>query len=501
MGVLWLAGLLAACANKVRDTVPVDPTTVGSENEPVIQQMRRRLRPTLGGGPLEGGIVVDVPPREEGGPPFSIKTILVTDRTSSSISLRWHDRSNVEDGTRLRRREATGGWQDVQSFGPSSGFNDVTDTGLSPDHLYCYQFVGFNEHGESPSPQRCAYTRGAEARTVFRAQLTIQTADVENAGTNDRVTVRLNSPPSIFVPSGNITMVDYGRNDFQRGDRFTYDLELTALADLEDVTLLHLSKSGGDGWCLERLELSINNRRVFARDLARGDDPCLWLDTGGERSTSLTVTHEELRSHADWMAFVQTFPLAFDRDEIESRIEGTTGHFLAGNEDADWGDRLGRAWVEATKKTDEMVHIDLDLEAEVPGNNPSVDIDFDVTFRFTLRDDEFELDITTSNLETDVDFDWFTETLSAILPCAPIAGVASRQVIADCIFALEKYLEDEIRRGWQPIARHFLAGTPCPAGSHPEARVNDFEGELTNVSFGCALDEGPALGNEPNGVQ
>lgn len=79
----------------------------GAEREPVSQQMQRRLRPPyldpLGQGELFYDIDRFPPPPEEGNKPYPVKTILITDRTATSISLRWHDRSTVEQGTRLRR--------------------------------------------------------------------------------------------------------------------------------------------------------------------------------------------------------------------------------------------------------------------------------------------------------------------------------------------------------------------------------------------------------------
>jgi hypothetical protein len=494
MSHCFLAISLALLATACAADPPIDRLPPGSVDEMVTQQMRLQLKPPVRAP--DDGVVVDVPPTEEGEnlAPLAVKNIRVTGRTSSSISLRWHDRSDIEDGTRVRRRESTGGWQDIATFGPLSGFNEMTDGGLSPDQLYCYQFVGFNEHDENFSPQRCAYTRGDEVRPIFRAQLMLQTGDVPDAGTDDQddqVTVRLNSPPSIFTPSGNVTVINYGRDDFERGDRFTYDLELNDLSNLEDVTLVSLSKTGNDGWCVEFIELWINNRRVFADRLGSTDEPCVWLDTGDSRMH--TIFHEALRGHADWQRFVNTFPFEFDREEIESRIEGMVGNLIAANDlvqwDPMWPPSAENSWVEATRKNNKTVHIDLDLEGDVPAwFNPAVDVDFDVIFEFTLRGGQWEVDIATANLEADVDFDWFTETVSFILPCGPAISVATGEGIPDCISALEEYITDKIRRGWEPIAKHFVVGTPCLDGFHPEAIVNELEGELESVSLGCIED-------------
>ncbi|MCZ6655520.1 MAG: hypothetical protein O7D91_21135 [Planctomycetota bacterium] len=500
-----LALLLCSCTGSIRSTSPIDSALIGTVDEPVSQQMRRRLMPPFQTG-LDGDEIAFPFPAAEGPKPFPVKTIVVLGRTSDSISLRWHDRSGIEAGTRVRRREATGGWVNVDELGPLSGFQDWTNTGLSPDSLYCYQFIAFNEYGDSYSPQACAYTRGAEEDVIFRAQLVVKTADVSDAGTDDDVRVRLNSPPGTFSPSGNVTDVDYGRDDFERGDSFIYDLELTGLTRLTDVTLINLSKTGSNGWCVEELSLLINNESVYSESFGPTNETCLWLDNSGPYSRNHSIFHEKLRDHVLWQNFTQRFPQVFVRREIESRIEGMVGHLIAGDSRIKWGDRNGRAWVEATRRNQEMVHIDLDLEGVVSWwFNPSVDIDFDVTFRLTLRGDVWQVDITASNLEADVDFDWFSKTLSFILPCGPVVSIAEDEGIPDCIAALEKYIEDKILSGWQPIAEHFLVGTPCRTGFHPVLTVNEgeHEGELESVSVDCAVDDAPptpAVRVSPSGV-
>jgi hypothetical protein len=474
--------LVFAVSGCVRDTPPVS-TPDGAVDEPVLQQVRRRISlPSPGTG---DGVVVGT---GESGKPLPVKTLLVTGRTSSSISLRWHDRSAIEDGTRIRRRETTGDWVEAGSVGPLTGFADFEDTGLSPDTLYCYSVVAFNGVGGSPSPQRCAYTRGREDRPVFRAQLQIETADIADAGTDDRVRVRLNSAPGTVLPAGNVTVVDYGHNDFQRGDTFEYDLELTGLTNLEDITELTLAKSGSDGWCVQRIGLSVNNRLVFAQNFSTTASGCRWLDDSGDRSPTHTVSHETLRAHPEWVGFIQPVPISIDGEEMEERVEGLIGHMLASNSDLKWGELRGRAWVEAFRKDAQTIRMDLDLEGDFFASNPQIDLEFDLGFRLTQHDDQWELDLTTANLETDASYNDFLEALAFVLPCGPFASAITGDGVANCIDALEKYVEDRIHRGFQPIARHFLLDSPCAAGSHPTVTVEGSEVELPVVMFGCAPD-------------
>jgi hypothetical protein len=424
----------------------------GPVNEPARQELRQKLRPPFSGQTPPGGVIVDIPPSEEGRKPFPVKTILVMERDSSSITLRWHDRSDVEEGTRLRRREESGDWQEITAWGPLSGFNDHSDTGLASDRLYCYQFIAFNEHGDSFSPQRCAYTAGAEFLPVWRAQARFGTANVSNANSD-----------------------------------FSYDLELTGLKDLTDITMVHIAKGGDDAWCIEFFELLVNNRLVFREEFGDTESGCLWLDNEGAAKTGHTIDHQALRDHTAWRNYTQPFQLTIPQGEIESRLEGMIGNLIAADDRIKWGGKHGRAWVEATKRADNTIHIDLDLEGDNFGPNPDIDIDFDIVVRFTQNEGIWELEIRTGSLEADVDFDWFTETLSFILPCGPIVSVALDEGIPDCISALEDRIGRKISRGWQPIAKHFTVGNPCPAGRHPVATVTD----SADVALSCESDPPP----------
>lgn len=491
--------LLACLAMTACSAVePPQVNRAGEEDEPALQQMQRRIRPPSR-SPLRAGDQFYDPgslatPTEEGNAPYPVKTILITAQTATSISLRWHDRSSVEDSTLLRRRkDGVPGWEEAFTYGPVSGFHDVTDEGLEPDQRYCYQFVASNEHGPSYSPQRCAYTDGIAGQEIYRAQLRVKTADIPQAGTGDQVRVRLNAAPGgLTVPFGNVTVMDYGQNDFERQDDFLYDLELTGIVTSTDVTLLSISKTGSDGLCIESIELLLNNVSVFAEDFSNTQDKCHWLDNENGHSNTYSVFHDSLRAHPGWQSLGPTIQLAIERDEIESRIEGLIGHLFSSIDDAKWGDRHGRAWVEASYRDDRRLSVDLDMEGEVPGPNPDVDIDFVATVGFREEDDEWKFELTVSNLESTTDFDWFTETLSFLLPCGPIVSVVLDEGIPDCITYLEGYIDDRVQAGFQPIARSFAINSPCPEGTRPDAIVS----EVPDITFGCVeegVDDAPSF--------
>src|SRR5688572_27399616 len=69
---------------------------------------------------------------------------------------------------------------------------------------------------------RVALAAPSEDLRVWRVQIRFVTDGASNMGTDDDVEVSLND--------GNHTWVDYGRDDFETGDDFTYDLLLTNIS-------------------------------------------------------------------------------------------------------------------------------------------------------------------------------------------------------------------------------------------------------------------------------
>ncbi len=236
-----------------------------------------------------------------------------------------------------------------------------------------------------------------ENMPVWRAQVRFTTGDVKNAGTDDSVKVQLRSD--------NVTWVDYGRDDFERGDTFTYDLTLDNINRLNDITKLKIAKTGSDGWCVRSLDLIINGRVIYTRNF---NSPCLWLDNDNGHSRSYTVVSSRLRAHPRWRSYRQPFPpLVIPHEEMESRVESILGDNIHGTK-LYWGHLHGRA-VEVTKKDDQTIHVDLDLAYGVTAlPDPEVDIDFDLRFACSAG----EITLTTLNVDVDVDSAWYYEVVS-----------------------------------------------------------------------------------------
>jgi hypothetical protein len=237
----------------------------------------------------------------------------------------------------------------------------------------------------------------ADTTPVWRVQLVMKTADVSRAGTDDMVRVRLNE--------NNETIVDYGRDDFERRDSFVYDMVLDSIRTFSDIRKIEITKNSTDGWCTAGLELRLNGVTVFLRDFS----PCRWIDPG-QTFRDLVISYADLRHHARWAAYA-TPPLAnlllLQRADLESIIEANVGNALAGTA-AEWGKFHGRA-VEVSRHSSADVLVDLDLKTR--GALPS-DVELDVDFVVGLPCTCGALRTSISGLDVTVDSAWYEEVLS-----------------------------------------------------------------------------------------
>ncbi len=379
---------------------------------------------TGGGG--GGGL----PPEDQEHMRQPLITNLVS-KTSNSLTLRLMDRTVYETGYELYRGPSyTGPWTLIASW-PSPWISsdpnnpivtlDYTDTGLNPDTRYSYRFRAYNSYGESSFVNDYITLDG---RGVWRLQLRVRTANVEDAGTDDDVYVALNGR--------NTTWLNYSHNDFERGSEFTYDLLLDGVSDLSDINGMSIENSGSDGLCLESLALLVNGSEIFNQQFGATSSTCRWLDQGSGSQPSFTASRATVRAHPLWQGFQQPGPpLGLPRVELESRIEGIVGDALHAK-DAYWGDLDGDRYVEVTGKDDQRIHVTVDLSADVPGFDAEVDLSFDLRFASACTDGQtpLELPVIAENVHADADFDWYTELATLFLVNLAEEGIADRVVDA-----------------------------------------------------------------------
>lgn len=168
-------------------------------------------------------------------------------------------------------------------------------------------------------PHPTAAAQDWREKPIWRLQIQLTTANVQNANTNDGVRVELNN--------SNRTWLNYARDDFERGDTFTYDLNLENATQLGDIEFLRIIKTGDDGWCVDRVTLLVNGRPARSSTVA----PCHWLDTSAGRSnTWLVVDTSAMQRALDAYVAPGSVPRRITAREWESRIQGIAGHALRG---------------------------------------------------------------------------------------------------------------------------------------------------------------------------
>jgi hypothetical protein len=469
------AALLAARAEVADIHTALDAARQGNGT---VAQLNRRVsagRVRIGSGLgdiLEPPIIDPLPPGDPVWPPkpAPVDTIRVTERTADALTVTWLNPPTHTDHNVLLRQRESGPWVPVAEFGPLDGWTTHTDIGLDPETLYAYRVRSENDRGTVTTgldDRAGGYTRALDSITVWRVQLAVRIADVSDAGTSDPIQARLTSPLMTFSPNGNRRWLDHGpqwsgggiggwRDDFARGSERVYDLDQRYVSELADITMITIAKDGTDAVGIAEVRLLVNNVEVFRRLFGETSSTCLWIDDGDGHQPQHTIWHGELRADPLWQAFVGANhfpPLRISNAEIVSRIEGLVGHAIHGTQ-AHWGEFHSPAWVEATFVDAERLHVDLDLQADVPIlSDPEVDIDFDLRFAIDCNPaaGTATLNITTENSDANVDFGFLTELFGTILTAGQFVRI-------------EDYIATRIEENFEPIVQsiELQTGSICP---------------------------------------
>jgi hypothetical protein len=412
-------------------------------------------------------------------PPDAPKTMRIVARTENSLTVGWQNLpssagdylSTRGDINKLERQKENGPWELVEQFGHLNGWYEQTDSGLQPDTPYCYRVRIENPLTYSgsrttlPENYACGYTRDGNNLKVWRAQFRICTANVSNAGTSADVKV-------LLAPSGNSTWLDYGPrsisqfppifiDDFDRGIEFTYDLDLSHISELSDITMLTIIKGTGvlgttDPLGIAEIALQINGVEVFKRSFGETASTCLWI------SSIYTISHPELRADPSWQAYIASggpgVPRRIRNEEMVSRLESMIGNAIHGSQ-VYWAKEhfYGPASVEATRLDDETLQVDLDLEASGLTDNAAVDIDFHLHFEIECppKVKAPTLKITTSNVRANVSAGFWDRALLTL----PLAEFA------------ELKIAKAIEKAFQPISQTIVLNPP--EGLCPKVRVDE----------------------------
>jgi hypothetical protein len=372
------------------------------------------------------------PPPTVPPPPSPPSTPVILERTPTTTTVYWSViDTSVYANTLERNFNKNGIWTVIASYGSLGISTQFTDTGLTPDSLYCYRVRSTNQNGSTYGQEQCVYTKedvrdsmgNHVSRTMMRAQILLRTGTVANADTEDDVAVLLNSATSRYaVPSGNRTWIDYPADDFESGHTDVYDLGLDGLSEIGDISMISIQKSGGDAWCLAGFDLVVNNKSgtdiapgttLFSKSFADLPGGCLWVDDS--TSNIVSVFFPELRATPGWYAFNPPLQPFFSKGEMTSQVSSMIGNMM---HDAPiyWGDNGS---VTITPNIDlNALHGDIHLMASVDdAPNPDVSISLDlVVSGGCAADGSLSLNITPANVHVDADLGVFS-AIGAFFEC------------------------------------------------------------------------------------
>jgi len=216
-----------------------------------------------------------------------------------------------------------------------------------------------------------------ENMPVWRLQLRVKTGGIKNANTDSEVYVKFTSQES------SIYYLDNAGDDRERNKVNTYDILDPNIKTMRDIKFLQLEIKGTDGWCVQSIEILVNdvNLPVFTERFKK----CQWLDGDPRKRSYLYISGSKLRKNRGWRytsknRAIWLPPTVIKRAKLEQMVESYVGHMMNTVPEMrklEFGKKYGRAYVEAKKLNGNTLRFDLDL-AYKKGINLATDVDFDL---------------------------------------------------------------------------------------------------------------------------
>ncbi|MBN8680497.1 MAG: fibronectin type III domain-containing protein [Chitinophagales bacterium] len=408
---------------------------------PAVDGMVARMRPnralqgSVYGFPLfafDDPYFPPLPPPKGPTPPV---VAAIVSRTNNSMSINWHDRSDDETGNRILRTTDLLNWTNISERGilPKFALQNYTDNNLTANTRYCYQIESYNNEGARRSQLRCAYTKAGYSIPIWRLQLVVKVANLENAGSDDEFGISLEGLTWTY------TYMDYARQNLNKNTTCSFDLNLNHVEDINDISNFMLQKIGGDKLLIESFCLLANNAgtrdTLFSQYFGRTNATALNLG-------SYTVSHEELWGTENWNTFVQAslnsnihnvpsvefsngqIQVVIKKAELLSRLEARIGHELHVDPRLRgcivWGKLFGEG-VEMTRKNNNTFSVDLDLKAVIDYFfDQEVDVDFELSFEKECDSNgDLVLKLNSYNYKTNWDDSKLLELLNIDTPDLP----------------------------------------------------------------------------------
>jgi hypothetical protein len=401
-------------------------------------------------------------------PPEAPTSFVLTARTTSSVTMRWATPDNVTS-TKVQRRFLGGAWTTVKTYDESTtGLVTYTSSGMAQDTLACYRVAVYNDAGADATAEKCAVTLVTASQPLSRVRLEIRVADVDGAGTTDRVGVSLND-----TQWGNFTGLNYSINDFGQSSTFKYDLDMEGIPNLHDIANITIRKYGNDTLCLRSIKLLLDEVTAVSKVFGNTSTTCRSINGPSTTTGRFSVSHAELRATSSFINWVPPTPtladLTIPQEQLEERLEGIMGDMIWSSPDVHWGEKRGAEYVEVSADEDpQSIDVDYDLEGKVSwSENPEVDVK--LTLRFDLVDgpDGWQLLVSSTFIHVFVDLPaWEAFLINALggIYCGPATGETCEHLIEDHIAEMAEAQFDGISMAFNvPDPTSLCPGTPTVA--------------------------------------
>ncbi len=223
---------------------------------------------------------------------------------------------------------------------------------------------------------------------LWLIELEVTTANVDDAGSDDPVALRMRTR------DGGTVDLDLGGDDRERGATQRYIVNPWSVRSIRDIEQLELYKSGDDGWAITSVALRVNgdSNPIFQRTFSSP----MWLDNDDGHARNVVMGGAELRAHPGWSlsghpAMVQP-PTEISGLLLERMIEGAMGDALQEVPRVEFGSKYGRSYVEAARASANVTNVDLDLD-DPNGIFRAIEIDtnFSITWGCVAGNLDFEL--------------------------------------------------------------------------------------------------------------
>jgi hypothetical protein len=216
---------------------------------------------------------------------------------------------------------------------------------------------------------RAAAVDPIETMPLWRVQVRITTGTVPDAATKGHPAIRFNP-----TTTGVRTLNPQSPTAFSRGREVTHDVRL--FNDASQITMLRLGIAGADNWCVQKVQLVLNDRIAFSWVVSGGT--CARIEQGAR---NLDFSFADLRNNPAWKAYGQppALPRRMSLADLRARIASVTGSAILTMPRVSW-DLLTP--VRVFRKTSTTVGVTYALMARdrFPFTARKVPITFDVRF-------------------------------------------------------------------------------------------------------------------------